>query len=167
MKKAVFLFIVIFCFSMTSLISQTQIRIAVFPFYNMDGNMKWNIWCYQLQDSLSTAMHNQDPGSESYYIVPKDSVELLLAELNVDPGNPQYETDMWSVAKKLNVKKVICGNFKYQAERFLINAYIWDVKTKLANPKFKARDIFKKEENLYEAVPEITESLVPAFKSSN
>jgi len=161
MKKSLLVLLLVSFFSI-GLFSQT--RIAVFPFYNMDGNMKWNIWCYQLQDSLSNAMHVEDPQGQFYYIVPKDSVELLLAEMNVDPANPQYETDMWNVAKKLNVKKVVTGNFKYQAERFLINAYIWDVKTKLSNPKFKARDIFKREDNLYEAVTEIKDALVPGFK---
>ncbi len=152
----------LFAFNLSS-----QIRIAFFPFQNKDGDMKFQSWCYDLQDSLYLAFLELDPEGKYYEIIPPDSVELLLTEMNMDPANPQYETDMWTAAKKLNAKKVITGNFNYQAERYLINAYIYDVRTKLSHPQFQARNIFKSEERIYESIPEIVDALIPFFKKNN
>jgi TolB-like protein len=165
MKKSIFLIIMSVIILSGSAIAQT--RIAVFPFQNKDGDSKFNVWCFDLQDSLYKALLAEDPESAFVYIVPPDSVEFLLTELNMDPGNPQYDSDMWTVAKQLNVKKVITGNFNYQAERFLINAYIYDVRTKLAHPQYQARDIFKSEEYIYESIPIILESILGYFMKNN
>lgn len=141
----------------------SQTRIAFLPFTNMDGDAKYNIWCYNLQDSLAKEMALKDGDGKMYSIVPMDSVEAVLAEMNLDPANPQYLSDLWLAVEKLNVKHVITGNFKIKAKRFLINAYIYDVATKLPNNEFFARDIFKPEEKLYESVPIIARSLAPYY----
>jgi len=139
-------------------------RIAFLPFQNMDGNQVLNIYCYQLQDSLSKAFKEADPEEKYYIIVPSDSVDMLLAEMNLDPNNPQYATDMWKAAKLLYVDLVITGNFNMQAKRLLINAYVYDVNTKLPNPDYQARDLFKKEEQVLSAVPMILRQLIKMFK---
>jgi len=71
---------------------------------------------------------------------------------------------LWKAVKKLNVEKVVMGNFNLQAERILINAYIYNVRTKLAVPTYQARDIFKPEESVMEAVPTIIKRISPALK---
>ncbi len=167
MKKLNLLLVIFMFITLATSNLHTQIRIAFFPFQNKDGDMRFQHWCYELQDSLFKAFMEQDPDGQYYQIVPPDSVEFLLTEMNMDPANPQYETDMWTAAKKLNAKKVITGNFNYQAERYLINAYIYDVRTKLAHPQFQARDIFKSEERIYESITEILETLLPFFKQNN
>ncbi len=163
MKKYKMFLSAILLFLFSIITAYSQVRIAIFPFQNMDGDLKYNIWSYNLQDSLTKSMGNLEQNGTIYYIVPADSVEIMLADLNLDPNNPQYQTDMWKVAKKLNVKKVVTGNFNIQANRFLLNAYVYDVKLKLPHPQYQARDIFKKEEDLYEAVGIIVEELLPAF----
>ncbi len=141
-----------------------QVRVAVLPFTNMHGDAKFNIWCYNLQDSLAQELQVVDPEEKLIQIVPMDSVESVLAEMNLDPANPQYASDLWLAVEKLNVEYVITGNFKVQAKRFLINAYIYDVVTKLPNVDHQVRDIFKKETCIYESVPIIANTLIKAFK---
>lgn len=167
MKSTQKIKLILLLFFISVLNLNSQIRIAFFPFQNKDGDMKFQHWCYDLQDSLYRVFLERDPEGQYYQIVPPDSVELLLTEMNMDPANPQYETDMWTAAKKLNARKVVTGNFNYQAERYLINAYIYDVRTKLAHPQFQARDIFKSEERIYESISEITEALLPFFMKNN
>ena len=142
-----------------------QTRIAVLPFTNMDGNARYNIWCYNLQDSIASEMRLQDLDEMYYRIVPSDSVENILSEMNLDPANPQYLSDMWLAVEKLNVQHVISGNFKVQANRFLINAYIYNVATKIPLPDHQVRDIFKREEKIFEAVPIIVRNLKQAYIS--
>ena len=108
-----------------TLFANAQIRVAVLPFENADGRMEFNIYSYQLQDSLTKALIARDVEAKNYQVVPIDSIEILLAELNIDPSNPQYLSDMWKVVDKLNCNKVITGNFNIQGDKFLLNAYIY------------------------------------------
>ena len=107
MKKIILLSI----FLIASSIAFSQTRVAVLPFQNMDGQIDYNILCYDLQEALTEALIEADDTGESYYIVPADSVEIILAELNLDPSNPQYKSDMWKAVELLNIKKVVVGNF--------------------------------------------------------
>lgn len=161
MKRLVFSFAFIFLFS-SFLFAQT--RVACLPFQNMDGLVRLNILSYNLQDSVSSALKLIDPEEKYYRIVPKDSIEQLLAEFNLDPTSPQYPSDLWKAVRKLNVEKVVMGNFNMQAERILINAYVYNARTKLADPTFQARDIFKAEDKVLESVNTIMKRILPALK---
>ena len=92
-----------------------QERVAVFPFRNMDGQMEYNIWRERLSDSLTIALQQEDMEYKAFYIVPSDSVAEILAAMNLDPNNPQYESDKWKAATQLNVSRVITGNFNRES----------------------------------------------------
>lgn len=158
----IFLFILFFNINTFS-----QVRIAVLPFQNMDGKIEKNIICYELQDSIFKKLKLIDPDSKYYYVVPADSVEDVLATLNLDPSNPQYTSDLWKAVKILNIKKVVSGNFNIQGEKILLNGYIFDARMKLADPKNQIRDIFKDEINVLEAVDLIVDSIIPAIKPND
>lgn len=136
-----------------------QTRIAFLPFENMDGNMQLNVWCYDLRDSLMNSIQALDPDNKHLDIVPTEEVEMTIAELNLDPTNPQYKSDVWKAMKMLKVKKVVTGNFIFDKGKFLINAYIIDVKMKLHDPANQARDIFKSEDKIFDAIPLIVDAL--------
>jgi hypothetical protein len=138
-----------------------QMRIAVLPFQNMDGAIAMNVWSYKFQDSVAKLARELDPDGKYFVIIPSDSVDDILTQMNLDPTNPQYPSDMWKAVKTLNANKVISGNFNIKNQRFLICAYLYDVRTKMANPMHQAKDIFKKEENVMEACPMIIESIKP------
>lgn len=160
MKKL--LLLTLFIVPVLSLYSQT--RIAVLPFQNMDGNIDYNILCYDLQESLTNSLIESDGSGKDFYIVPADSVESVLSELNLDPSNPQYKSDLWKAVQMLNIKKVVVGNFNKESDKFLINAYIYDVKMRLAYPNNQAKDIFKTREQIMEAIPEIVTAILPGLK---
>lgn len=141
----------------------SQNRIAVLPFQNMDGKFEYNEWCYTLQDSLSKALHSADLDETAYRIVPADSVEAALADLNLDPANPQYFTDMWKAISKLKVKKVVCGLFVIEGNSILIKAAVYDVKLKLPHPKYQATNIFKDIDKAFEAIEEILNVVRPGM----
>ncbi|MCX6147257.1 MAG: hypothetical protein NTW25_08410 [Candidatus Kapabacteria bacterium] len=142
----------------------SQVRIAVLPFKNMDGKMNKNIWCYNLQDTIYKELVKADPEKKSYIIVSPDSLEDELAKLNLDPSNPQYESDVWKAVANLKIKKVVMGNFNLRGEsRFLMNVYIFDAKMKLADSKNQIRDLFRDEKELYTTVPEIMNAILPGL----
>lgn len=152
---------VIFVFAFS--VANSQNRIAVLPFQNMDGKFEYNEWCYTLQDSLSIALAEADGEELSYRIVPADSVEAALADLNLDPANPQYFTDMWKAIAKLNVKKVVCGSFIIEGGSILIKAAVYDVKLKLPHPRYQATNIFKDIDKAFEAIEEIVNVVRPGM----
>ncbi len=140
-----------------------QVRVAVLPFENADGRMEYNIWCYNIQDSLAKFLKSKDPEEFNYRIVPIDSIETLLADMNIDPANPQYASDLWKVVEKLNCQKVISGNFNIQDGKFLLNAYIYIPELKLPDPRYQVKNIFKDLDKIYEVVPIIGKKLRPAI----
>lgn len=140
-----------------------QQRLAVLPFVNLNGDLNYNEWCFNLQDSLAKSLKNTDLDEKNFRIVPNDSVETVLAEFNLDPDNPQYFTDLWKAIKKLNVNKVVSGEFNFQEETIIINAKIYDVKLKLPLPNNQAKDVFRKKDNIYDAINEITIAISPGL----
>jgi len=172
MKKSLFIFlissfIIVFISNNLKAVDSGQVRVAILPFENADGRMEYNIWSYQLQDSLVKFLREKDPEEFNYRIVPIDSIEVLLAEMNIDPSNPQYPSDMWKVVDKLHCNKVITGNFNIQGGKFLLNAYIYIPELKLPDPRYQVKDIFKDLDKVYDAVPIIGKKLRPAILAPN
>ncbi|MBK9248134.1 MAG: hypothetical protein IPM69_08500 [Ignavibacteria bacterium] len=140
-----------------------QKRIAVLPFRNMDGNMALNPWCVKLSDSVATGLREADSTHKFYIVVPQDSVAELLASLNLDPMNPQYESDLWKAIAMLHVERAITGNFNIQYGKMLINAYNYDVQTKIPHPTAQAKNLFRTQDKTLDAVPAILNKLLPGL----
>ncbi len=140
-----------------------QVRVVVLPFRNMAHDIKYNPWNYQFADSLRSALVEADPGGLSYQIVPVDSVELALADLNLDPDNPQYESDMWKAVRNLKAQKAVQGNFQLRGDRVLINCYIYDMESMLADATNQAKDIYKSPTTYLEAIRPIVKRIRPGL----
>jgi TolB-like protein len=160
--KQIFPFSVILCVLCIYSLN-CQIRVAVLPFQNMDGDLSLNVISYKLQDSVANLLREKDPEGKHFTIIPSDSIDFIVSQFNLDPVNPQYPSDIWKAVQMLNANVVVSGTFNRKADRILINAYIYDVATKLAYPDYQARDIFKTEENVMEAVPIIVKRLLPGL----
>lgn len=156
--------IVLICAILGTLAASSQTRIAVLPFRNMDHDIKYNLWCLQFADSLRNALQAQDPAGSAYSIVPADSVELAIAALNLDPNNPQYESDMWKAVRSLGVKKAVQGNFQLRGERVLINCYIYDMDSMLADQTNQAKDLYKMPTTYLEAIRPIVKRITPGLQ---
>jgi len=141
-----------------------QQRIAVLPFRNMDHDIKYNAWSVALADSLFKAISAVDPTQKNFVLVPGDSIEMAIAELNLDPSNPQYESDMWKAVRTLNVTKAVQGNFQLRGERVLINCYVYDLASMLADRSNQAKDLYKSPANYLECIQVIVKRIYPGLK---
>jgi len=144
-------------------VAHAQTRVAVLPFRNMDGNIKYNLWTMQLADSLRTALINVDPAQSAFTIIPADSVEMAISERNLDPTNPQYESDVWKAVAELGAAKIVQGTLGIQGERVLINAYVYDVATRMPDGTNQAKNIAKSPTTYLEAVSIMARKLHPAL----
>ncbi|MEN3027308.1 MAG: hypothetical protein ABDH31_06360 [Chlorobiota bacterium] len=136
-----------------------QVRIAVLPFRNMDGDLRYNLWCYRFADSISTLLSQADTARQHYLLIPRDSLELVLGELNLDPTTPQYDSDIWKAAQVLRADKVVTGNFNLLPGKILVNAYIYDIRTK--REEASARNLYRSEERAAELPAIIVARLLP------
>jgi TolB-like protein len=143
--------------------AMAQTRVAVLPFRNMDGLIERNVWSIKLADSLRLALANIDPSQTAFVFIPADSVEMAISELNLDPTNPQYESDVWKAVAALGAQRVVTGNFFLQGERVLMNAYVYDVATKMPDPAHQAKNLFKTPATYLEAVAIMAKRLHPAL----
>ncbi len=142
-----------------------QVRIAVLPFRNMDGDLRYNQWCYRFADSVAVLLARADTAGRVYRVIPRDSLELLLGELNLDPTTPQYDSDIWKAAQLLQAEKVVTGNFNLLPGKILVNAYLYDVRTKRAEGS--ARNLYRAEERADELSRLIVDRLLPQLLHGN
>lgn len=145
-------------FFLLSLGAWAQVRLAVLPFRNMDGDLRYNLWCYRFADSVTALLQQADTAQRHYVLVPRDSLEIVLGELNIDPTTPQYDSDIWKAAQLLRADKVLTGNFNLLPGKILVNAYIYDVRTK--REEAQARNLYRTEEQADELSGLIVQRLV-------
>lgn len=157
MKK--FIFLIVVSIAVCTGYASSQERIAVLPFRNMDGNLALNHWCAKFSDSVAAGLRLRDTASKYYFVVQQDSVAETLAMLNLDPTNPQYESDMWKAVAMLKITRVVTGNFNVQSGKMLINCYNYEVATKLPNPIGQARNLFKSLDKPLETVTTIVNKM--------
>jgi len=140
-----------------------QSRVVVLPFRNMDGEIRYNAWSLELSDSLAKSILATDPTQTKFVVIPNDSVEMAISELNLDPTNPQYQSDVWKAVKRMGAVMVVQGNFFLRGERVLMNAYVYDMATRMAHQTCFAKDIYKTPTTYMEAVPVMVKKLYPAL----
>jgi len=140
-----------------------QERIAVLPFRNMDGLLSLTPLCSQLADTVAVELAKTDPQEKFIHVVPSDSVNEVLASLNLDPQNPQYDSDMWKAVAMLNIRRVVSGGFNLQGDKLLVNVYIYEVTTKLPDAVNQAKNLFKPKDQIMEIIPKIIKKISPAF----
>ena len=163
MKKT-FVLVILSLLCTAGLFAQsTAPRVAFLPFTNQEGELELNVWCYDLQDSLQKRFAELDPEEKYYRIIPYEEIETILSDMNFDPANPQFASDMWKVVEQLNADYVISGNFVIEANRFLINTYIYDVSIKLPVTTHQARDIFVPLDKVMRSIVPISKKLSGYF----
>ncbi|NQW30680.1 MAG: hypothetical protein HQ472_09230 [Ignavibacteria bacterium] len=145
-------------------VSFAQQRVVVLPFRNMDGAIKYNIWCFELADSLRKGLLSVNPDQKEFVIVDPDSVDLAISELNLDPTNAQYQSDVWTAVENLHADKVVQGNFFLRGERVLLNAYVYSVEYKMSDPENLAKDLYKTPTTYLESVRIMVKKLYPGLK---
>lgn len=157
-------FVFSLCLFLCSCSLFSQVRVAVLPLRNMDLKVENNKYCYSIPDSLRVMLSLDEQSGKSFYVIPLDSIELVLSELNLDPTNPQYESDLWKSVQKLNAAIVISGNFNISGEKLLLNMYAYNAKTKMPDPTNQAKNIYKSKDNILSAIEMIKNRLLPALK---
>jgi len=159
MKIATFL--VVTCMLLSAAIAAPS-KVTVLPFTNIDGEIDRNIVAYDLQEAIHAELEAIGEGN-GFELVPLIDVEMELSGLNLDPSNPQYESDLWKAVNNLGVKKVVLGSYDYDDGKYLVNAYVYDSRMKLPHPRFQSKDNFIDEAKVTELAKKIVNDLKGAI----
>ncbi len=141
-----------------------QQRVAVLPFRNMDRDIQYNAWSVQLADSVYKALRQHENFGKDFILIEPDSIEMSIAALNLDPTNPQYESDMWKAVRTLGATKAVQGNFQLRGDRVLINCYVYDMSSMLPDATNQAKDLYKSTTTFLETVRPIVKRIVAGLK---
>lgn len=141
-----------------------QQRVAVLPFRNMDRDIQYNAWSVQLADSVYKALRQHENFGKDFVLIEPDSIEMSIADLNLDPTNPQYESDMWKAVRTLGATKAVQGNFQLRGDRVLINCYVYDMTSMLPDATNQAKDLYKSTTTFLETVRPIVKRIVAGLK---
>lgn len=141
-----------------------QQRVAVLPFRNMDRDIQYNAWSVQLADSVYKALRQHEGNGTDFVLIEPDSIEMAIADLNLDPTNPQYESDMWKAVRTLGATKAVQGNFQLRGDRVLINCYVYDMSSMLPDGTNQAKDLYKSITTFLETVRPIVKRIAPGLK---
>lgn len=162
--KIVHLVISAIVFITASSAAFAQQRVAVLPFRNMDRDIQYNAWSVQLADSVYKALRQHESFGKDFVLIEPDSIEMSIAALNLDPTNPQYESDMWKAVRSLGATKAVQGNFQLRGDRVLINCYIYDMTSMLPDATNQAKDLYKSTTTFLETVRPIVKRIVAGLK---
>lgn len=133
-------------------------KIAVLPFENLHGLIDYNQHCYELADSVARALqHLLKEHSNRYVVIEPDSVDFVVLEYNLNPDNPQFQSDRWIVAEKLGAQLVVTGTVKVRYNKVFVNAAVYNIETKL--PEYEIKNLYTKEENYLELSEKIAKGI--------
>jgi hypothetical protein len=113
--------------------AQTPIRIAIFPFKNLTGEVKYDSLSWAYTDSLVKYLNTKEPAGILYTLVPVEEIRDQMLALNIDQKSPSYETDVWELAKLLGATKIVWGTYFVKYEKANLEAKVIDAKTMLAD----------------------------------
>jgi hypothetical protein len=164
MKKIFFplLLLVLLC-GATAAMAQEPTTIAIFPFKNLSGEVKYDSLSWSFADSLAVALGAKPEAGKAFNLVSMDDVRDQMLAQNVDIKSPSYETDVWTVAKLLGAKKIVWGTYFVKYEKANLEAAVVDTKTLMKDETHKAEKLRPLYPEALTVVSTVADKILPAM----
>lgn len=108
--------------------------IAIFPFQNVTGEVKYDELGWTYIDSLENYLNATAQAGTTFTLIPVDDIRDQLLAQNIDVKSPSYSGDVWSVAETLGAKKIIWGSYIVKYEKANLEVKVIDTKTLMPDP---------------------------------
>lgn len=112
--------------------------IALFPFRNVTGEVKYDELGWTYIDSLEDYLNASPEAGKSFTLIPVSDIRDQMLAQNIDVKSPSYEGDVWMVAEALGAKKIIWGNYIVKYEKANLEVKVIDAKTLMPDPSAMA-----------------------------
>ncbi len=140
------------------------VTIAIFPFKNLSGEVKYDSLSWAYADSLYSYLKAQPGSGTVYSLVTMDDVRDQMLAQNVDVKSPSYETDVWGLAKALGAVRLVWGTYFVKYDKANLEAKVVDVKTAMPNNQYYAEKIRPAYTEALKTVETLAQRILPAMK---
>jgi hypothetical protein len=110
------------------------VTIAIFPFRNVTGEVKYDELGWTFIDSLENYLNATAGAGTSFKLIPVDDIRDQMLAQNIDVKSPSYEGDVWMVAEALGASKIIWGSYVVKYEKANLEVKVIDAKTLMPDP---------------------------------
>ena len=125
--------------------SHGRISVAIMPFQNMTGDIRWNIWQDVIQDNLITYLSNF---SEELQVRQSESIKSMLQIKDLTDYSSITPSLAGTISQKLNADIFINGSLNKADNTIRINAQLIDSKTEEIFKSFQIEGLAE-EENIF------------------
>lgn len=142
----------------------TAVTIAIFPFKNLSGEVKYDSLSWAYADSLVSYLNLQSGANTVYHLIPMGDVRDQMLAQNVDVKSPSYETDIWKLAQLLGATKLVWGTYFVKYDKANLEAKVIDLKTAMPDNTHFAEKIRPYYNDALTSVPTLAGRILPAMK---
>ena len=129
------------CLTTTPLKSQEPVTVAIFPFKNLYGEVKYDSLSWSFADSLYAYLTSLPGHGTTYTLLPMDDLRDQMIALNIDVKSPSYETDVWKVVRALGARIIVWGTYLVKYEKANIEVKVINARTIMPDPVYFAEKI--------------------------
>ena len=152
------------CINTHSLFAQDAVTIAIFPFKNLGGEVKYDDLSWSFADSLQNYLNASELAGKSFNLVAMDDLRDQMLAQNIDVKSPSYEADVWEVAKALGATKIIWGTYFVKYDKANLEAKVVDGKTLMPDRQHFAENIRLPYGSALSSVTTVGDKILPAMK---
>lgn len=144
--------------------AQELTTIAIFPFKNLTGEVKYDDLTWNFADSLYGYLKTKPETGTVYNLVTMDDVRDQMLALNVDVKSPSYENDVWQVAQALGAKKIVWGTYYMKYDVAQIEVKVPDAKTMMHDPQYMVKALRPEYKDALSKVGLVGDKILPTLK---
>jgi hypothetical protein len=148
----------------TALAQETKpVTIAIFPFKNVTGEVKYDDLGWSYVDSLATYLNASPAAGTAFTLIPVSDIKDQMLAQNIDIKSPSYEGDVWMVAEALGATKIIWGTYIVKYEKANIEVKVIDAKTLMPDAQHVADKIRLLYADALTSVGTVADKILPAM----
>jgi hypothetical protein len=147
----------------TAALAQEPVVIAIFPFKNVTGEVKYDDLGWSYIDSLQNYLNASPLAGTVFTLVPVNDIRDQMLAQNIDIKSPSYEGDVWMAAEALGATKIVWGSYIVKYEKANIEAKVIDAKTLMPDAQHFADRIRLLYTDALTSVPTVGEKILPAL----
>jgi hypothetical protein len=147
----------------TAALAQEPVVIAIFPFKNVTGEVKYDELGWTYIDSLQNYLNASPLAGKAFTLIPVSDIRDQMLAQNIDVKSPSYEGDVWMAAEALGAAKIIWGTYIVKYEKANIEVKVIDAKTVMPDAQHFADRIRLLYTEALKSVPVVGDKILPAM----
>ena len=142
---------------------EDPVVIAIFPFKNVTGEVKYDSLGWWFVDSLEVYLNKSELAGRVFSLVPMTDIRDQMLAQNIDVKSPSYEGDVWMAAEALGATKIVWGTYIVKYDKANIETKVVDAKTLMPDARHFAERIRVLYDEGLSAVTKVGDLILPGL----